>query len=82
MIDNKKSLAPKTDYCYLHTSESEGQRPTIRTYERVIKESVAARGVYKTVDYIHKIYSDLTQEEIDKLFDDMFFAVMNVLDKH
>lgn len=36
----------------------------------------------KVVDHVHKIYHNLTQEEIDKLFNDLFYIVMDFLNKH
>ncbi len=78
----KKALTPKTDYCHLYSSASETEKLIIHTYERVTRESIAARAVYKTVDYIHKIYDDLSQDEIDKLFDDLFHTTVDLLDQH
>ena len=77
-MSNKKCIHPATDYSYIYASG--GEKLIISTYERVTRESVAARAVYKTVDYIHKIYRNLTQEEIDKLFDELFCATTNILE--
>ena len=59
---------------------SNKEKLIIHTYNRVVRENIAAKAVYKTVDYIHGIYSNLTQEEIDKLFNDLFYATTNLLD--
>lgn len=60
---------------------SNKERLIIHTYNRVMRENIAAKAVYKTVDHVHKIYHNLTQEDIDKLFDDLFFTTTNLLDR-
>ena len=72
----KKNIIARDDST-LYVSK---QELTIRTYTRVMRENIAARAVYKTVDYVHKIYHGITQEEIDKLFDDLFNTTMDLLD--
>lgn len=53
----------------------------VNPYNRVMRENIAAKAVYKTVDYIHKIYrNNISQEEIDKLFNDLFCVVINLLE--
>ena len=74
----KNIIARGIDNSTLYVSERE--KLIIHTYNRVMRENIAARAVYKTVDHIHKIYHNLTQEEIDKLFNDLFYVVMNLLD--
>ena len=75
-MNNKKRTDPVTDYCYIHSSDKE--KLIISTYERVTRESVAAKAVYKTVDYVHKIYN-LTPDEAEKLFDEFFYPLANFL---
>ena len=53
----------------------------VNPYNRVMRENIAAKAVYKTVDYIHKIYhNNISQEEIDKLFNDLFYVTMDLLE--
>ena len=73
----KKNIITR-DNSTLYAKEKE---LVVNPYNRVVRENIAARGVYKTVDYIHKIYrNNISQEEIDKLFNDLFYIVINLLD--
>ena len=59
----------------------ESRELIVNPYNRVMREHTAAKAVYKTVDYIHKIYhNNISQEEIDKLFNDLFYVVMDLLE--
>ena len=53
----------------------------IRTYDRVMRESIAARAAHKSVEYVQRIYHCVGQEEIDKLFNDLFCDITNLLEK-
>ena len=64
------------------TSYAGDKELVVNPYNRVMRENIAARAVYKVVDHVHKIYHNLTQEEIDKLFNDLFYIVMDFLNKH
>ena len=72
----KNIIARGIDDSTLYVSERE--ELIIHTYNRVVRENIAAKAAYKTVDYVHKIYH-LTQEEIDKLFDELFCTTANLL---
>lgn len=61
------------------TDTPQGER--LHTYDRVMREAIAARAARRSVDYVRKIYHCIDQEEIDKLFDDLFYRITSLLEK-
>ena len=62
------------------TPRQASERLRIHTYDRVMREVIAARAAHKAVDHVFRIYHRIDQNEIDELFDDLFGVITKTLE--